>query len=141
MKMKVLFLTLTALCLFCVAAFAQGIDTTLVSDPAGIVSIGNLEAMTAAITLILTFLSGVIPGIKNIKSGVIRAIAVGVVVVIAVVEFRLGWFSKDSFDAILQTLIPTFAYSGFAWEFLKTLLGFFKIDLKAAAPGVKTESI
>lgn len=119
----------------CGSLYAQ-IDTTLVSDPATIVSLGNIEAITAAITLFLTFFSGLIPGLKNIKSGLIRAIAVGLVVVIAVVEFRLGWFSRDSFDAILKTLAPTFAYSGFAWEVIKTLLGFFKIDLKNMAPGV-----
>jgi hypothetical protein len=73
--------------------------------------------------------------VKNIKSGVVRAIAVGLVVVIAVVEFQFGWFTKDSFDAILKTLVPTFAYSGFAWEIIKTLLGFLKVDIKSMAPG------
>lgn len=134
MRLQTAFLFLFAV-LMCGSLYAQ-IDTTLVSDPATIVSLGNIEAITAAITLFLTFFSGLIPGLKNIKSGLIRAIAVGLVVVIAVVEFRLGWFSRDSFDAILKTLAPTFAYSGFAWEVIKTLLGFFKIDLKNMAPGV-----
>ena len=133
MKLQTVFLFLFGV-LMAGSLYAQ-IDTTIVSNPATIVSLGNIEAITAAITLFLTFFSGLIPGVKNIKSGVVRAIAVGLVVVIAVVEFQFGWFTKDSFDAILKTLVPTFAYSGFAWEIIKTLLGFLKVDIKSMAPG------
>jgi len=113
------------------AAFAQApaIDTTLTSDPATIVTLQSIEALTVSITLILTYLSSLIPGIKKIKAPLIRAIAVGIIVVIAVVEFKFGWFTQDAFNAIINTLLPTFAYSGLAWQLLKTILGFAGIDL------------
>lgn len=134
--MKALFLFFAAMFAAILPAYSQDVQ----ADPAAAVTDESIAAMTAAITLFITYFSGLIPGLKNIKSGVIRAIAVGVVVVFAVIEFRFGWFTKDSFDAILQTLAPTFAYSGFAWEVIKTLLGFFKIDLKAMQPGAPRQS-
>lgn len=112
--------------------FAQ---TGVIESPETIVSTGNIEALAAAITLIITYFSGVIPGLKNVKSGVIRAVAVGLVVVVAVVQFRFGWLGQESVTAILAILAPTFAYSGFAWEIIKALLGLFKVDVKATMPG------
>ncbi len=103
-------------------------------DPASAVSLGSIEALTAALTLIITYFSGLIPGLKNVKSGVVRAIAVGVVVVLATVQFKFGWLSKESVDALFAVLVPTFAYSGFVWEILKSLLSLLKIDLKATMP-------
>lgn len=114
--------------------FAQ---TGAIESPETIVSTGSIEALAAAITLIVTYFSGVIPGLKNVKSGVIRAVAVGLMVVFAVVQFKFGWLSKESVTAILAILAPTFAYSGFAWEVIKALLGLFKVDVKSTMPGAR----
>lgn len=132
---SIVMLALTAL-----AAFAQSpIDTTVVSDPATIVSPDNVNALTVALTVILSFLSGLIPGLKNIKSNLLRSIAVGIIVVIATVSFKVGWFNEAAFTVILTTIIPNFAYSGTVWEVLKFVLGLFKVELKDLRPdkGVK----
>jgi hypothetical protein len=116
-----------------IVSFAQ-IDTTLVSDPATVVSAQNVEALTVAITVILSFLAGLIPGVKNIKASWLRSIAVGFIVVVASVSFKLGWFNQASFSVILTTLFPTFAYSGTVWEGLKFVLGLVGIDIKNLRP-------
>jgi hypothetical protein len=114
-------------------AYSQAVE----GNPAAAVSEESIAAMTAAITLFITYFSKVIPGLKNIKQGLIRAIAVGTVVVFAVIEFRFGWFTRESFEAIMKNLAPTFAYSVFAWELIRTVLALFKIDVKATRPGAK----
>lgn len=118
-----------------VLSFAQ-IDTTLVADPLSTVTADNVEALTVAITVILSFLAGLIPGIKNIKASWLRSVAVGFIVVVASVSFKLGWFNQASFGVILTTLFPTFAYSGTVWEGLKFLLGLFGLDIKNLRPSL-----
>ena len=138
MKKKLLFLGALALALLSpLLTFAQ-IDTTLVADPVTVVSAENVEALTVAITVILSFLAGLIPGIKNIKASWLRSVAVGFIVVVASVSFKLGWFNQASFSVILTTLFPTFAYSGTVWEGLKFVLGLFGLDIKNLRPAVPT---
>ena len=117
-------------------SYAQ-IDTTLTADPVATVTAENVEALTVAITVILSFLAGLIPGIKNIKASWLRSIAVGFIVVVASVSFKLGWFNQESFTVILTTLFPTFAYSGTVWEGLKFVLGLFGVDVKNLRPGTQ----
>jgi len=135
MKKKLFYLgvLLAGAILYPLVSFAQ-IDTTLVSDPATVVSAENVEAFTVAITVILSFLAGLIPGVKNIKASWLRSIAVGFIVVVASVSFKFGWFNQASFSVILSTLFPTFAYSGTVWEGLKFILGLLGVDIKTLRP-------
>lgn len=137
-KLLSFFFILGAIALAATAAMAQSvIDTTLVnpSDPASIVAAPATNALTYSVTVILTFLSLLIPGIKNIKAGVLRAAVTGFVVILGAATWKFGFFTEDSLQYLLSGLLPNFAYSGVIWEILKFLLGKLGVDVKAIQPG------
>lgn len=147
--MKPLILKRLSLFLFGMIAFmlaataiAQSpIDSTLFdpSNPGSIIAPTPVTALTTAIVTILTFISGIFPGIKKIKWTYVRTVVVVIITAVGASVYKLGFLNEGSLDFVLRNFLPTFGGSAFVWATLKFLLQLiFKIDLTEFAPGVSS---
>ena len=120
---------------FMLASTLLAQDTIDVSDPSTYVGEGNLNLLQVALTVLLSYLTGLFPSLAKFKPYV-RAGAVALLITGAFVIFKIGAFNEESFKLVLATFLPNFAYSGFAWEALKWLLGLLGVNIKPPTPAV-----
>lgn len=130
-----LFLAITAVVFGApVVAFAQDTLTLDPAVPGSYTDPGNVGMLTVAVTTILAYLSGVFPGLRNIKAGYLRTGIVSFIVLIGAATFKLGFLNENSVQFILDNFFPNFAYAGMVWEAIKFVARLLGTNLKNLSP-------
>ncbi len=85
--------------------------------PGSFVSEGALGALYAAVTAILAYLGGFLPGVRNIKSSYIRSGTVIFALLAGVATFRYGALNTTYLNALLS-IIPNLLITNGVWDIL-----------------------
>ena len=121
---------------FMLASSVLAQDTIDVGSPETYVGSDNLGVLQVALTVLLSYLTSMFPALSRFKP-YLRAAAVALLVTGAFVIFKIGAANEETFKVILATFLPNFAYSGFAWEALKWLLGLLGVNIKPPTPALR----
>lgn len=123
-----------------VVAYAQATLTLDPTVPGSFTDPGNVSLLATAITTLIAYFSGAVPGLRTIKAAYLRTAVVSLVVVAGAATFKLGFLTEDTFQFVLKNALPNFAYAGILWEGIKFILRLFGIDLKNVAGQDQTQS-
>lgn len=126
---KNLLIVTALMLLFVSSVFAQG--TVDPNDPGSFIDPANTNPLLVGVIMLISYFSGVIPGLKNIKITWIRSAVVAVVAVAGFLTLKVGFLNSETVEYIVKAFFPNFAYSGFAYELLKTVFKLFGVDLKS----------
>ena len=128
-----LFLLLAVCQIMLLPGFLQAQDTIAIGTPGQYVGPDNLHLMEVALTIILSWITGFVPGLAKYK-GYVRSASVALLISGAAVIFKLGAINQQTIILIFATFLPNVTYSGFFWETLVWLLGRAGIDIKPPKP-------
>lgn len=140
---KSAFMVIGALLFASVSCIAQSPDSVVVdptilnpTDPGSIVSPVFVHALQGAAVLILTFLSGLIPGIKKIPYKFFRAVIIAAVTGVGFKMYGTAMINEQTFNFLIDGFLPGLSGGILSWETLKFVFGLIGIDLKAKAPTI-----
>lgn len=91
------------------------------NNPQSFVSEGALGALYAAVTAILAYLGGLLPGLRNIQSNYIRSGTIIFALLAGVATFRYGALNTDYLNVLLSVVLPNFVITNGVWDFLDRL--------------------
>lgn len=134
---KVYLFFLLAFCQLFILAGLQAQDTIAIGTPGQYVGPNNLHLIEVALTILLSYITGFVPGLAKFK-GYIRSASVALLITGSAVIFKLGAINQEAIILIFATYFPTVTYSGFFWETLKWLLGRVGIDIQPPKPAAIT---
>ena len=107
---------------FIALAGGNPVDSLSLSTPGGFISPEAVTALTAAITTIAAYFSGMLPGLKKIPDTTWRSIVTGLVVLAGAGALKFGFVTDDTIKFATEGLLPNFAYSTLIYKALQALV-------------------